>query len=212
MSKVLTAAALFAESDRELWKGAIAKYAKCLLRKKNAEVLAEDDAYLDTKMSTGIRNNELSVGDLERAMRWKLTRGQWRPKLMDLVRTNKAEDVSERCKAANRYLGDKEVRKALKEYSSLKGIGPATASLLLSLACDYCPFMSDEAYEASMGKKIKRYSEAEYLEYQAVVAAKATELDVSAAYVEKALWAQHMSYLSSEPSSEEPRTKKRKLV
>lgn len=93
-------------------------------------------------------------------MDWKLARGKFRPTLPKLVRQNGAADVESVTKRAfatllkdvdaprPRYLAA--VKAATKQASELRGIGPATASLVLSLAADILPrappFFSDEAF------------------------------------------------------------------
>lgn len=93
-------------------------------------------------------------------MDWKLARGKFRPTLPKLVRQNNAADVEAVTKRAfamllkdidaprPQYLAG--VKAATKQASELRGIGPATASLILSLAANILPrappFFSDEAF------------------------------------------------------------------
>ena len=104
---------------------------------------------------------------------WKLSHGTFRPKLKQLVQTNPPEVVKKTTAAAfSSFDGSLEkVKSSLKELSTLKGIGPATASLLLSVAFpSTVPFFSDELYrwafwEEGKGKGWDRpikYSAKEY--------------------------------------------------
>jgi hypothetical protein len=71
--------------------------------------------------------------------------GTFRPKLLALVQSNSANVIQDTTKAAFKVLPD--IIAALKVLVALKGIGPATASLLLSVAApDTVPFFSDELF------------------------------------------------------------------
>lgn len=56
-------------------------------------------------------------------------RGKFRPRLMNLIKSNTAETVTEVTTLGFEYLPD--IEKAIKKLSELKGVGPATASGLL---------------------------------------------------------------------------------
>ena len=80
-----------------------------------------------------------------------MTRGTWRPKNLNLARSNTSEDVQEKSKIAFELISkENNLRKAFSTLQQLKGVGAATASAVL--AC-YIPekvaFMSDEALEAA---------------------------------------------------------------
>jgi hypothetical protein len=101
------------------------------------------------------------------------TRGTFRPRLLSLVRSNEASAVVDTTKEALKLYAledDAHARhaKAMKELCALRGVGPATASLVLSVAFPKeIPFFSDEAYAWLMGwKDMKsgnlKYSQKEY--------------------------------------------------
>lgn len=74
---------------------------------------------------------------------------------MNLVKSNPADSIKDTTQSA---FGESDVMKALKTLTSLRGIGPATASLLLSVhQPDTVPFFSDELFRWSqwdvIGKK-----------------------------------------------------------
>ncbi|KAM3420402.1 hypothetical protein BST61_g3676 [Cercospora zeina] len=105
---------------------------------------------------------------------WKLSHGTFRPKLKQLVQSNSPELVRDATATAfARYDGNPESAKScLTDLCVLKGIGSATASLLLSVAFpDSAPFFSDELFrwafwESGKGKGWDRpikYTPKEYL-------------------------------------------------
>lgn len=55
-------------------------------------------------------------------------RGQWRPRLQDLVRLNTPRAVEIESRRALRQLVQKGIEPAIQNLTKLKGVGPATAS------------------------------------------------------------------------------------
>jgi hypothetical protein len=122
--------------------------------------------------------------------------GTFRPKLLQLVQSNDAKHVKQVTISAFKLLPD--TTKALKVLTNLKGVGPATASLLLSVAApDSVPFFSDELFRwcmwdepgSSKGwqRKIK-YNAKEYEMLLKEVGAMRTRLGVRAVDAEKVAW------------------------
>lgn len=121
--------------------------------------------------------------ELQDLVEWKLARGVYRPTLNALIASNSDEDVIEITKAAFREFAhatpDTELEKAqnsVKKLCDLRGVGPATASLLASVAHpDLLPFFSDELYywlhDNSKGLKLEKikYNMAEYKQILASV-------------------------------------------
>ncbi|KDR83276.1 hypothetical protein GALMADRAFT_221182 [Galerina marginata CBS 339.88] len=92
----------------------------------------------------------ITLPELQAIMEYKLAFGQNRPALRAMIRKNSAaqvKDASERALAHALDDGDwAEVQKAMNVLCELKGVGPATASLILSLLYpSTIPFFSDEA-------------------------------------------------------------------
>lgn len=114
---------------------------------------------------------------------------------MGLVKSNPADVVKSTTQEAFASLTDsKDVMKAVKIMTKLRGIGPATASLLLSVfQPDTVPFFSDEVFrwthwdekgKTGWGRSIK-YNVSEYKEIVATVEELRKRLGVAAVDVEK---------------------------
>ncbi|CAK7215515.1 hypothetical protein SCUCBS95973_002501 [Sporothrix curviconia] len=100
--------------------------------------------------------------DVVKLVEWKLRHGKFRPTLMKLVESNSPEAVEELAKeAVSKYRSKVAETKggvrlaghveaalaAIKVLSAMKGIGPATASLLAAVHFPKeCIFFGDEAY------------------------------------------------------------------
>jgi hypothetical protein len=114
---------------------------------------------------------------------------------MNLVKSNSADTVKETTQLAFASLNnDADVMRSLKTLTSLRGIGPATASLLLSVyQPDTVPFFSDELFRwthwdapgtSGWDRKIK-YNVSEYKEMLKSVEGLRKRLDVRAVDTEK---------------------------
>lgn len=91
----------------------------------------------------------LEKTELTSLVEWKLKHGTYRPNLIKLVASNSVKDVRETTKKAFEvYEVDKDdYGKSITALNKLKGIGPATSSLLLSCYDPVrVPFFSDELY------------------------------------------------------------------
>ncbi|CAF9934524.1 hypothetical protein IMSHALPRED_009738 [Imshaugia aleurites] len=91
----------------------------------------------------------LEKTELTSLVEWKLKHGTYRPNLAKLVASNSVKDVRETTKNAFEIFeaNKEDYGKSITALSKLKGIGPATASLLLSCYDPIkVPFFSDELY------------------------------------------------------------------
>lgn len=77
------------------------------------------------------------------------SRGKFRPRLKQLISNNASADVKSATQNAFKELGSRVTTasaiKGVKTLSELKGVGPATATMVLQAMSDDVPFMSDEA-------------------------------------------------------------------
>ncbi|KAL8711666.1 MAG: hypothetical protein Q9225_007090, partial [Loekoesia sp. 1 TL-2023] len=92
----------------------------------------------------------LEKTELQSLVEWKLKFGTYRPNLAKLVASNPAEEVRQTSSSAFSTFASTsppEPGKAISTLSKLKGIGPATASLILSCYDPVTvPFFSDELF------------------------------------------------------------------
>ncbi|CUA77482.1 hypothetical protein RSOLAG22IIIB_02497 [Rhizoctonia solani] len=149
--------------------------------------------------------------ELQRLMEWKLTRGKFRPTLPSLIAQNTPAKVKSStqdaflslCNMSSSSPPYQPFRALLKSLcGALKGVGPATGSLLLSIFDDRVPFMSDEAYiwimyaEQGAKKKDIKYTEKGYLDYAVRMWEVAEKASVTPAELERVGWVLGREWLS----------------
>ncbi|KAJ2988108.1 hypothetical protein NUW58_g4151 [Xylaria curta] len=114
--------------------------------------LLELDDFRYTKAVEAFRSDkpkrQMNHDDVKTLVDWKLRHGKFRPTLMKLVSSNDGAVVKKTIQEAmTRYWLDSDIAKAVDAIAKLKGVGPATASLLLSVHDpDRVIFFSDEAF------------------------------------------------------------------
>ncbi|RBQ94098.1 hypothetical protein VDGD_00991 [Verticillium dahliae] len=138
----------------------------------------------------GTPERPMNHDDVKVLVDWKLQHGKFRPTLMKLVTSNDSSAVSQTIQdGISTFEKTSDVAKALATLAKLKGIGPATASLLLAVhRPDDVPFFSDEAYYwlCNGGKRESlKYNMKEYDELILEARALMKRLEVSAMDVEK---------------------------
>ncbi|EDO35015.1 predicted protein [Nematostella vectensis] len=115
-------------------------------KKDKAEQLLELDNWFQQELPVSISSREekyLTKDELTKLMTWKLSRGKFRPRLVDLIKSNSDDKIDTLTKKAFKLLPD--VIQAIKVLSELNGVGPATASAILCAGSPNVPFMADEA-------------------------------------------------------------------
>ncbi|OTB19227.1 hypothetical protein K445DRAFT_72774 [Daldinia sp. EC12] len=132
----------------------------------------------------------MTLDDVKTLVDWKLRHGKFRPTLMKLVSSNDDAFVESTIREAiDEYRTSLDTSKALSTVTKLKGIGPATASLLLSVHDPHSViFFSDEAFYwlCCNGQKSPiKYNVKEYQELSTAGQELAKRLGVDAVDVEK---------------------------
>ncbi|KAK7430242.1 hypothetical protein QQZ08_003217 [Neonectria magnoliae] len=132
----------------------------------------------------------MNLEDVKALVEWKLRHGKFRPTLMKFVLSNDpdvAADIIQQ--ALDVYQKNSDAQAALDLLTKLKGIGPATASLLLTVHDpDRVIFFSDEAFYwlCCDGKKSPiKYNAKEYRTLRDTAEGLTNRLGVSATDVEK---------------------------
>ncbi|PNP46346.1 hypothetical protein TGAMA5MH_02382 [Trichoderma gamsii] len=148
--------------------------------------------YVDAVATFDLKNpkREMDLEDIKTLVEWKLRHGTFRPKLLSLVSSNPPTTVSQTLDfARNFYTNSNDARGTVRALAKLKGIGPATASLLLSVHdAQNAIFFSDEAFYwlCCGGKKASiKYNIDEYAALNDEAQALVKRLDVSATDIEK---------------------------
>ncbi|XP_062848743.1 uncharacterized protein zgc:112496 [Trichomycterus rosablanca] len=194
---------LFQCEDPAIWRGVYEKYwavveAKDARKGKNLGKLLELEKWYHEELPANIvarTERFLTHPELVKLMEWKLTRGKFRPRLKQLVSSNSKDEVHRCTKKAFSLLP--EVQSAITELSTLKGLGPATASAVLAAgAPDEVPFMADEAVESIADLKPIQYTAKHYSLFLEKILHKTQQLnkvdtqqDWTAHKVEMCLWA-----------------------
>ncbi|KAI9844620.1 MAG: hypothetical protein M1837_005472 [Sclerophora amabilis] len=91
----------------------------------------------------------LEKEEVEDLIKWKLKHGKFRPKLTQLVASNPSSTVASTTKEAFQLhdANPSAPSSSITKLTSLKGIGPASASLLLAVFDpQHVPFFSDECF------------------------------------------------------------------
>lgn len=120
-----------------------------------------------SSLSHGIKGKS----ELEKLMRWKLSREKHRPTLLSLIKSNPASTCTELLTRASTHLLShcpalslgsspteellKAVEGTMRILAELKGVGPATSSAIVASWVDYGVFQSDELVMGLMGKGVK---------------------------------------------------------
>ncbi|KAI1127467.1 hypothetical protein F5Y10DRAFT_194177 [Nemania abortiva] len=162
---------------------------------------------------------QMEHDDVKTLVDWKLRHGKFRPTLMKLVSSNDGDVVKKTIREAieQYWTNNNNITKATDAIAKLKGIGPATASLLLSVHDpERVIFFSDEAFwwlcRGGQKSPIK-YNAKEYQQLS-IAAEKVTKrLQVGATDIEKVAYViMKDDARQSVPSIGQPHTKKAKAI
>lgn len=162
--------------------------------KDGQQTLAELDNYryneVVQSLNSGDPPHQMELDDIRKLVQWKLRHGKFRPKLMELVSSNDAATAKDTIARAMEHYRDKaDAVGAIKIISELRGIGPATASLLLAVHDpEKVIFFGDEVfYWLCCGGKVgsAKYNMKEYQDLQSRAATTSKRLGVPAVDIEK---------------------------
>ncbi|KAI4898070.1 hypothetical protein NFI96_018067, partial [Prochilodus magdalenae] len=160
---------LYCCQDPDVWRGIYGKYwavveAKSAGKGKTSGKLLALDKWYQEELPVVIEartERSLIHTELVKLMEWKLTRGKFRPRLQQLVSSNSEEAVINCTKKAFNLLPN--IQSAIAELSTLKGLGPATASAVLAAgAPSEAAFMADEAVESIADLRPVQYTAKHY--------------------------------------------------
>ncbi|KAF7661576.1 hypothetical protein LDENG_00259040 [Lucifuga dentata] len=157
--------ALFVCENPAAWRHVYERYREVIQAKgkKTDKLLILDKWYQEELPSiiAGRSGKYITQSELVKLMEWKLTRGKFRPRLQQLVASNSEETVEKCSRKAFSLLPN--VQAAIAELSSLKAVGPATASAVLAAgAPEQAAFMSDEAMQSVPGLQPIKYTAKHY--------------------------------------------------
>ncbi|EAQ93462.1 hypothetical protein CHGG_01697 [Chaetomium globosum CBS 148.51] len=132
----------------------------------------------------------MDLDHVKKLVEWKLRHGKFRPTLMKLVSSNEPGFVRDTVQKAVAHFRDKaDVSGALNILTELKGIGPATASLLLAVHDPkHVVFFADEAFYwlcCNGSKAPIKYNQKEYTELNKRAQALTKRLGVKAVDIER---------------------------
>lgn len=156
-------AALGSKTKVSLWEKIDARY-KDMLKEKGGDKLVKLDNFC-RDLSARLKEDSspsISKDELLRLVDWKFAKGKPRWALVNLLKSNRPETVEKCAAAAFSRSNDGDISGAMKRLCELKGVGPATASALLSLhRDDLFAFMDDEVieclYDGKRGYTLKIY-------------------------------------------------------
>ncbi|XP_014775329.1 uncharacterized protein LOC106872751 [Octopus bimaculoides] len=171
------------------------------LNKEKKKILIELDDWYQNKLPAAINERQtkcIKHDELCKLMQWKLTRGKFRPRLTELVKSNEAEQVE--CVSSRAFKQLPDVITAMKTLTTLKAVGPATASAILAAVLpEKVPFMADESMIYALPNRPKMYTIPYFTDYMNAVSnirkmfaksdSKTIQTKWSAHQVELALWA-----------------------
>lgn len=183
-SREAAAAALWSSNEKEAWTAALAAYPS---RRPDPHTHAA--YYARSEASPSL--STLTKNDIIAAVTFKNARGTPRPLLHHARALDEAE-VEKAARSAERALGDEDepstaqLSAACAALETLKGVGPATASLLISDCNDSVPFLSDEASAVVLGRR--DYKRADVVQLTTALRERAGELGWTTRDVERALF------------------------
>ncbi|XP_062589644.1 uncharacterized protein LOC134251277 [Saccostrea cucullata] len=137
------------------------------MKNDKGKELKKLDLWFQEELPSAIKDRKdkhITKAELCKLMKWKLSRGKFRPRLQQMVESNPEDTVVSASKKAFKHLPN--LKKAIEELTVLKAVGPATASAVLTAgAPEQAAFMADESMQALPGLQPLQYTTGFYLQY-----------------------------------------------
>ncbi len=191
-----SASSLWSNTSPDAWRAALTRY-EAAIESQGVSSLAEHDRWYRDELPAAVAERAKSGGpvyvtldELVRVTRWKMSRGAWRARNLVLVQANGPDEVE-------RVTGDAAEQmphptRPVATVSALGGVGPATASAVLAaLAPAVYPFFEDLVADQVPELGPVKYTLGYYARYAEQLRERAAALGAawSATDVERALWA-----------------------
>lgn len=183
---------LWNSDDARTWRAALDSYESVVAAQKSATLPAVDRWFRE-ELPAAIaarRTPHVTLDELARMAEWKMLRGVWRARNLALIRSNDPALVIETSTAA--LAARPHPTAPIKLLSELEGVGPATASGVVSAASpEIYPF-----FDELVGAQVPRlgtvtFTLGYYAKYADALRARAVALGKgwTPVMVERALWA-----------------------
>jgi hypothetical protein len=176
----------------EAWRTELARYTE-VIQAQGVARLPELDAWVRDdlpKLIAARSRPHVTHAEMVRVTEWKMARGIWRPRNLALVRGNDPAEVERVSTAALARIPHPSEPIAL--MSKLAGVGPATASAVVSAAApEVYPFFDELVAAQIPGLGQVTFTPKEYARYADALRERAAALGHgwSPVDVERALWA-----------------------
>ena len=183
---------LWASTSAKDWTAALDAYA-AVIEAQGVGPLAELDRWYRDDLPAAIAARDrphVTHAELVKVTEWKMARGIWRARNLQLVKGNAAAEVERASRAALAAIPDPKAPVA--ELAALAGVGPATASAVVAAAAPRLYPFFDELVGAQVpGLGDVAFTPAYYARYADALRDRASRLGDpwTPALVERALWA-----------------------
>lgn len=184
-------AVLWTSDSLHAWSAALEAY-DAVVDQQGVRVLPELDRWYREELPAAItaRNpRHATRAELVRVTEWKMARGVWRARNLALVRGNDPALVERTSRTALASIPDPKL--PIAELATLAGVGPATASGIVSAAApELYPFFDELVAAQLPDMGAVKFSLGEYVRYAAALRERSERLgpDWTPTMVERALW------------------------
>lgn len=187
----MSASDLWSNPNPAAWAAALADYPRVVLAQPPGLLHRLDPWYREELPDAIAARPEPFVThrELVQVVEWKMARGVWRPRNLQLARGNDAAEVEARSREAFGLAPDPLA--PLRALGRLKGVGPATASAVLAAARpEVYPFFDEVVAAQVPGLQPGAFTLGEYGRYAAALRERAARLggEWNAQKVGLALW------------------------